>query len=127
MTKLTELENEFNRLLQGLTCPRCRQHTQTLALINPEACHYRYVRCSNCDDEFPLTGKRLAAVEALEARLAANLSRISCSHCRTRQFNFEFRCDLRDGRCFFLARCKSCRRVFRVVDGDAHLGLLQLT
>lgn len=126
MTKLNDLEDEFNRLLQGLICPCCQQYTQRLALINPERRYYRYVRCCNCGYEFPLTKERLAAVEAIEARLVANLGQVSCPHCHTRQFNFELRCNLRDCSCFFLARCRTCGRVFRVIERDAHLGLTRL-
>lgn len=123
MTNLSQLENEISNLMQSLTCPYCRHDTKLLALVNPEKQDYRYVRCCTCRDEFPLTGAHLMVVKEAEARLAANLGQVRCPHCHTRQFHFEFRCDLRDGSCFFLAHCQLCGHVFRVIEYETHLEL----
>jgi transcription elongation factor Elf1 len=117
--------DEIGEQLQDMTCPRCRQHPGLLSVVNLKSDERQYVmRCLRCSHEFPITGAYLAAMEAARARLAAGLAEACCPHCDIPDFRFVFRCDLRDGSCFFLAHCRTCGYVFRVIDHQTHLELV---
>lgn len=123
MITLTEAQQR----LQGMLCPRClhAQLSAVLHLVERRECLCT-ARCDHCGYEFPVEGAHLETLEGAQAHVAQGLQTAACPGCHTPDFTFEFRCDLGDGWCHFLARCRSCGQVFRVLDRHTHVELTEL-
>jgi len=122
MITLTEAEER----LRGMLCPRCL-HAQLSAVLHlPEGSECLCTaRCSHCGYEFPVEGARLETLKEAWTHVAEGLRTATCPGCDTPNFTFQFRCDLGDGYCHFLARCLSCDQVFRVLGHHIRVELLK--
>ncbi len=120
--------NEAEERVRGMLCPRCLHPRLSAVLYLPEGDEcFCTARCENCGYQFPVEGTHLETLEEAWQHVAHGLERAACPGCRTPDFTFEFRCDLGDGYCHFLARCLSCGRTFQVRDHHTHVELIPWT
>ena len=116
---------EAEQRVRGKVCPRCLHTTLTAVLHLSEGKECLCTaRCRHCGYEFPVEDTWLDTLEEAWAHVAEGLKYARCPGCETPHFTFEFRCDLGDGYCHFLAECLTCHRIFLVEDHHTHVRLL---
>jgi RNase P subunit RPR2 len=113
--------------LCGVCCPHCDHHNQTLTLRIQAADGLTIAECAHCRTEFVVVNDKLRAIKTAEKHLSARLRSVPCPGCDSPLFALRFRCDLRDGSCFFMAHCLTCGHVYRVIHGSEALKLVEIS